>query len=289
MRSTVATACVLGWLGGAAAQPAHDEHPPPAAESPQTPDLRSSGHADHASDAAPATEISAAERTAAFPDLSDMRMNDMMLENPLNKLVLLDRLESRNASGGDVLHWDLDAWIGRDLRKVWIRSEGARRDAGTERAELEVLWGQAVTPWWEIVAGIRADFAPGRGQEWAAVGIRGLAPYALDVEATAYVGSGGRTALRVEVAHELLVTNRLILAPSLELDWHGRTDPSRAQGSGLADAELGLRLRYEVRREVAPYVGLVRERRFGRTADFARAMNRDPDDTRFVAGIRLWF
>ena len=98
----------------------------------------------------------------------------------------------------------------------------------------------------------------------------------MDVEATAYIGSGGRTALRVKTAHELLVTNRLILEPPLELDWHGQTDPARAQGSGLADAELGLRLRYEVRREIAPYVGLTRERRFGRTADLARAASRDP-------------
>ena len=271
MRSRIATACALAWLAGATAQPAHDED------------------AAHAREPTPAAEISAAERAAAFPDLSGMRMSDMMLENPLNKLVLLDRLESRNASGGDVLHWNLDTWIGRDLRKLRIRSEGDRRDGNTERAELEVLWGRAVAPWWELVAGARADFAPGRNQEWAAVGIQGLAPYGLDVEATAYVGSGGRTALRVKTAHELLVTNRLILEPSLELDWHGRTDPARAQGSGLTDAELGLRLRYEFRREVAPYVGLVRERRFGRTADFARAENRDPDDTQFVAGIRLWF
>ena len=92
-----------------------------------------------------------------------------------------------------------------------------------------------------------------------------------------------------QTAAELLVTNRLILEPSLELDWNGESDPARGLGSGLADAELALRLRYEVRREVAPYVGLVRERRFGQTADFARAANRDPDDTQFVAGIRLWF
>ena len=149
--------------------------------------------------------------------------------------------------------------------------------------------GQGFARWWEIVAGARADFAPGPDQEWAAVGVRGLAPYGLDLEATAYLGSGGRTALRVETRYELLVTNRLILEPSLELDWHGQSDPERGLGSGLAEAELGLRLRYEVRREVAPYVGLVRERSFGRTADFGAQPGRDPDDTRLVAGIRVWF
>ena len=273
MRNGIATACALGWLAGATAQPAQQH----------------ADHGAHASPAVPAAEVSAAERAAAFPDLADMRMSDMMLENPLNKLVLLDRLESRNASGGDVLHWNLDTWIGRDLRKLRIRSEGDRRDGDTERAELEILWGRAVAPWWEIVAGARADFAPGSDQQWAAFGVQGLAPYGLDVEATAYIGSAGRTALRAKTAAELHVTNRLSLEPSLEIDWNGQSDPARAQWSGLADAELGLRLRYEVRREVAPYLGLVRERRFGQTADFARAANRDPDDTQFVAGIRLWF
>jgi copper resistance protein B len=286
MRNVVATACALGFVAGAAAQPVH-QHPPPVTESPNT--LPSEHHPDHASDATPAAEISAAQRAAAFPDLADMRMSDMMLENPLNKLVLLDRLESRAASGGGVLHWDLDTWIGHDLRKLWIRSDGDRRDGDTERAQVEVLWGQAVAPWWEIVAGVRADFAPGRDQEWAAFGVRGTAPFRLNVEATAYYGSGSRTALRIETARELLVTNRLILEPSLELDWHGQADPTRGLGSGLDEAELGIRLRYEVRREVAPYVGLVRERRFGQSADVTRAANRDPDDTRFVAGIRFWF
>ncbi len=285
MRNALPAACMLGWLASAAAQPAH-EHPPPGAEAPQAP----AAHAEqHASSPSSASDISDAERAAAFPDLSGMRMRDMMLENPLNKLVLLDRLESRNASGGDVLHWKLDTWVGHDLRKLRIRSEGDRREGTSERADLEVLWGRAVARWWEAVAGVRADFAPGRNQEWAAFGVRGLTPYGMNLGATAYYANGGRTALRVEAARELLVTNRLILESSVDLDWYGRADPARALGSGLANAELGLRLRYEVRREVAPYVGLVRERRFGRTADFVRAANRDPDDTHFVAGIRLWF
>ena len=136
---------------------------------------------------------------------------------------------------------------------------------------------------------MRSDFAPGADQNWAAMGVRGLAPYRFDVEATAYLGSGGRAALRLETTFELLVTNRLILEPLLELDWHGQTDAARAVGAGLSDGELGLRLRYEIRREIAPYVGITRVRSFGRTADLARAAGRDSDDTRFVAGLRAWF
>jgi len=246
-------------------------------------------HAEHAPPSPSPASVSDADRAAAFPDLGTMRMSDMHLEDPLNKLVLLDRLESQNASGGDVLAWNLESWVGRDLDKLWIRSEGDRQSSDTERAELELLYGRGLWPWWELVAGTRIDFAPGGDQSWAAVGVRGLTPYRFDVEATAYLGSGGRAALRLEATYELLVTNRLILEPLLELNWHGQTDTARAIGAGLSDGELGLRLRYEVRREIAPYVGLVRDRSFGRTADLARAAGHDPDDTRLVAGVRLWF
>lgn len=271
MGNAIAAACALalgGWLASAAAQPAHDEHAEHAASTPA---------------------VSEAERAAAFPDLGSMSIHDTMIEDPLNKLVVFDRLETQDAEGGDVLHWDLDTWIGRDLAKLWIRSKGDRRSGNTERADLELLWGKAFARWWELTAGARADFAPGPDQEWGAVGVRGLAPYGLGLEATAYLGSGGQTALRVDTRYELLVTNRLILEPSLELDWYGESDPERGRGSGLADGELGVRLRYEIRREIAPYVGLVYDRSFGGTADLARAAGRDPDDTRLVAGIRAWF
>ena len=218
-----------------------------------------------------------------------MRMADMMLENPLTKLVLLDRFETQDASDGDVLSWNLESWIGRDLNKLWIRSEGERRSGDTERAELELLWGRGFAPWWELVAGARVDFEPVDEQSWAAIGVRGLAPYRLDVEATAYLGSGSRSALRLETTYEILVTNRLVLTPLLELNWHGQTDATRGVGAGLGDGELGLRLRYEVRREIAPYVGITREHLFGRTADLARSAGRDSHDTRLIAGIRLWF
>jgi len=275
MRSAIAAACALALgcrLATAAAQPTRDEH---------------AAHAPAAAVAAPV--VAAAERAAGFPDLGDMSIHETMLEDPLNKLVVLDRLEAQGAAGGDVLHWDLDTWIGRDLGKVWIRSEGERRNGDTERADLELLWGNAFARWWELVAGARADFAPGADQEWAAVGVRGLAPYGVRLEATAYLGNGGRTELRVDTRYELLVTNRLILEPSLELEWRGEADPERGLGSGLSEAALGLRLRYEIRREAAPYLGLVRARSFGSTADFMRAAGRDPDDTRLVAGVRVWF
>lgn len=269
MRSTL-----LAYLLLAAALPATAQH---------------AEHAEHPQAGPAAASVSDAERAAAFPDLGSMRMAEMHLEDPLNKLVLLDRLESQNSSGGDVLAWNLETWVGRDLGKLWIRSEGEQKSGDTERAELELLYGRALWPWWELVAGARRDFAPADDQSWAAVGVRGLTPYRFNVEATAYVASGGRAALRLETTYELLVTNRLIVEPLLELNWHGQTDAARSVGAGLSDGELGLRLRYEIRREIAPYVGLTRKSSFGETADLVRAAGRDPEDSRLVAGIRVWF
>jgi copper resistance protein B len=227
---------------------------------------------------------------AAQPDHADSEHSEhAMLDDPLNKLVLLDQLETQSTGGGTLRRWDLETWVGKSLTKVWIRTEGERLSGETERAELELLWGKSFARWWELVAGARSDFEPGPAQNWAAVGVRGTAPYRIDLEATAYVGDGGRAALRVKAHYELLVTNRLILQPLAELNWYAERDAAHRLGAGLADAEIGLRLRYEVKREVAPYVGFVAERKLGGTADFARAAGRDPSDTRLVAGIRLRF
>jgi copper resistance protein B len=144
-----------------------------------------------------------------------------------------------------------------------------------------------VARWWDVVAGARADFEPGATRSWAALGVQGLAPYRFEVAATAYVGDGGKSAARFEGEYELLITPRLILQPRVELNWYGQSDAARGIGPGLSTAEAALRLRYELRREIAPYVGLVRERRFGASADLARAAA--ADDTRFVAGVRLRF
>jgi copper resistance protein B len=272
------TAAIAAISAPAAAQ--HGDH--------STHDAAAVDHSEHLHGAASADlqlpPVTDEMRATAFPDLADMRMSEMMLEDPLNKLVLFDRLEQHDATG-DPLMWDLDAWFGRTLTRVWVRSEGEQRHGTTERNELTVAWGKGIARWWDVTAGARRDFAPGGTQTWAAFGIRGLAPYRFDVAATAFVGEAGRTAFRVESSYEILVTNRLILTPTLELDWHGRTDAARAIGAGLGSAELGLRLRYEFRRQIAPYVGLMRERRFGRTAELAGAA----EDTLLVAGLRLWF
>ena len=287
-RARVAATLVVLWLAWPLLAAAQHEHADLAVPTDHAVHAEHAGH-----DATPAAyetpPITAAERAAAFPDLGAMQVEHAMLDDPLNKHVLLDRLETQSTDDGTLQRWDLETWVGKSLTKVWIRTEGERLAGATERAELELLWGKSFARWWELVAGARSDFDPGPTQNWAAVGIRGTAPYRIDLEATAYVGDGGRAALRVKSHYELLVTNRLILQPLAELNWYAQRDAVRGFGTGLTSAEIGLRLRYEVKREIAPYVGLVAEHKFGGTADFARTAGHDPSDIRLVAGIRLRF
>ena len=275
--AAASAAVAVGGLGTVveAAEPAPRHHAEPAGDGLDLP--------------ANVPPVSAEDRAAAFPDLGDMRAGHRMHEDPFNTFVLLDRLEAAEADGAERLDWEVSAWAGRSLRRLWLRSEGGRRGGETMRADVELLGGMLVARWWEVVAGVRHDAEPGRSRTWGAFGVQGLAPYGFELEATAYVGEGGRSAARIEAGHELPVTPRLILEPSLEADWYGRSDRERGIGRGLSRAEAGLRIRYELRREVAPYLGVVREKTFGETKALERAAGRDPDESMLVLGIRLWF
>ena len=228
---------------------------------------------------------SEADRIAAFPEVAGHAVHD----NAIHWYWLLDRLEGWNADPGTGIGWEAVSWIGTDLDRVWLRSEGERVDGSLESADIEVLYGRSIAPWWDVVAGVRHDFGEGPSQNFAAIGVMGLSPYKFEVEATAYVGQSGQTAARLEAEYDTLLTNRLILQWQAEADLYGKDDPRRGIGSGLSTIEAGLRLRYEFTRQFAPYIGIVRERAFGGTADFRRDSHDDIDDTRIVAGLRIWF
>jgi len=204
-------------------------------------------------------------------------------------MLLVDQLEAFHGREGNGQSWEAEGWYGSDADKLWLRSEGERGGGRLEDGELEALWNHAVAAFWSTQLGVRHDFGAGPQREWVAFGLQGLAPYWFEVEATAYVGPSGRTAARLRAHYELLFTQRLVLQPEFEMNVHGRSDPARRIGSGLTDAKLGLRLRYEIRREFAPYIGVVWTRRFGATADFARADHHAAHDRQWVAGVRIWF
>jgi copper resistance protein B len=231
----------------------------------------------------PIPPVTAEDVAAAFPDVAAHAMHD----NAIHSFVLVDRLEAD--VGGDAQAWAAQAWIGTDRDRLWLRSEGERDGTGTHASDLEVFYGRGVARWWDLLVGVRHDFAPAGAQDFLAVGVTGLAPYKFEVSATAYLGASGQSAARLEVEYETLLTNRLVLQPLLEANLYGQEDPRRGVGSGLSTVEAGLRLRYEFTRRFAPYIGVVRERAFGGTATLRRGSGEDSDDTRFVAGLRLWF
>lgn len=229
--------------------------------------------------------LSDADRAAAFPDLPPHAMH----QGGSNFLFLADQLEWQDADEGSTLAWDISGWYGGDIDRLAFRSEGERTDGQTEEAELQLLWSHAIGPWWETVAGVRQDFKPGSPQTWAAFGVQGMPLFGLETEATAFLGEGGQSALRLEAEYDILLTQRWVLQPTAEINLHGRNDEARGVGSGLSDAGFGLRLRYEINRQFAPYIGVTWNRAYGNTADLLRDEDEDVSDTRLVAGIRFWF
>lgn len=231
---------------------------------------------------------------ARSPDYSDgigygaMRGMDMRDSMPLGML-RFDQLEAFHGKDGNGQAWELQGWYGGDSDKLWLRSEGERSRGRIQDGDAELLWSHAVAAFWDTQLGLRQDLGEGPARRWAAFGIQGLAPYWFELAATAYLGPSGRTATRLRADYELLFTQRLILQPEFELNAYGRSDPARRLGSGLSDARLGLRLRYEVRRQFAPYLGVVWTRRFGGTAAFARDHRQAIFDRQWVAGVRIWF
>ena len=256
----------------------HQQHAmPPSSPTATTDD-------DAASDYRPPA-LTDADRAAAFPDLHGHDMSGHMDDDPFVWMVMADRFEWQQ---GDAFAWEGTAWLGHDRGGLWLRSEGEREPGHGTEGSIEALWGKPVDAWWDVLAGVRHDTGHD-GQDWLAVGVQGLAPYKFEVQATAYLGERGQSMLQAEVEYELLLTNKLILQPRIEATAHGRNDAARGIGSGLGEVDAGLRLRYELRREFAPYIGIERAYRFGKTADFARAAGDDAHETRWVVGLRFWF
>jgi len=230
---------------------------------------------------------------ARSPDYSDGVGHGPLRPHPHGKgalgMLLLDQLEAIHGRDGNAQAWEVQGWYGRDEDKLWLRSEGEISSGKVEDGDIEALWNHAIAAFWDSQLGMRHDFGAGPGRDWAAFGVQGLAPYWFELAATGYVGSSGRTAARFRAAYEVLFTQRLILQPELELNLYGKDDPARGIGRGLSDAQFGLRLRYEIRREFAPYVGINWVRRFGTTADYARTDGQRASDQQLVAGFRIWF
>jgi copper resistance protein B len=204
-------------------------------------------------------------------------------------MVMANLAEYQTRPGGGGYRWDGEGWIGGDINRFVIKSEGdgSRRD-GLGAAEAQGLFSQAIDPYFDLQAGVRQDFAP-RARTYATVGFQGLSPYWIDVSGALFLSTKGELLGRLESTYDMRMTQRWILQPRAELNFAAQNTAQTQTGSGLSNAELGLRLRYEIRREFAPYIGVSWDRKVGGTADYARARSEDVGGATFVAGIRAWF
>ena len=244
--------------------------PPPAA---------SSGPL-HAADSLFDPEVMAAAR-------SRLRAEEGAL---MHYLFLADRLETAFGDGDERYAWDIEGWYGGDIHRLWLKSEGEGEPGGrVDGAEIQALYSQAVSPFFDARLGIRHDVRPDPDRSYLVAGIHGLMPFVFEVDAALFLSEKGDLSGRMESEYDLRITQRLVLQPRIELEFAAQATPELGIGSGFNSIEAGMRLRYEVRREIAPYVGIAWERKLGDTADFARLSGEDERTLQLVFGARLWF
>ncbi|WP_334163362.1 copper resistance protein B [Phenylobacterium sp.] len=203
--------------------------------------------------------------------------------------VLLETAEVRPSDDGDAYAWEGEASFGGDINRFVLSTEGEAEDGDLHAAEVQALYSRAIGPYFNLQAGVRQDFEPRRRRTYATVGVEGLAPYWFEVGGALFLSDEGDLSARLEGSYDLRLTQKLILEPRAEVNLAASADRALEAGAGVRDVELGLRLRYAIRPEFAPYVGVNWERKFGDTADFARAAGEGVEDTRFVVGLRAWF
>ncbi len=204
-------------------------------------------------------------------------------------LIEAERLEFKTAE--EELVWDIQGWYGGDLHKLWIKTEGDYSFPNDQfgEAEIQALYSRATTAFFDMQVGLRHDINPNPSRTYAVVGLQGLAPYWLEVDAAAFISNKGDIFARLEVEYEILLTQRLILQPRTELNFALQNVEELQTGAGLSSSDIGLRLRYEVKRQFAPYIGLSWRQAYGNTADYLRTDGNNSSDISFLAGVRLWY
>tara|TARA_R110000782_G_scaffold256969_1_gene346204 strand:- start:716 stop:1483 length:768 start_codon:yes stop_codon:yes gene_type:complete len=215
-------------------------------------------------------------------------------DNQPFSMVIADQLEYRNNEGRDTLRWDIQGWYGTDYNKFWTKFEGEDQTASNSGdLELQALYSRMIAPFWDFQMGLRYDRLYGSGSDkdrgFAVIGFQGLAPYRFEIEPAMFISDDGDVSARLTATYEMLFTQRLILQPRFETNIAASSASQFGIGSGFNDVQLGLRLRYEFRRELAPYIGFSWKRKLGDTADIARSEGEVVDNLALVAGIRVWF
>ncbi len=210
--------------------------------------------------------------------------------------VIADQFEYRNGGNdaSNLLRWDIQGWRGTDYQKLWIKFEGEDETAsGSGDLELQTLYSYAIDPFWDVQLGLRYDNTYStditNSRLHAVIGLQGLAPYWFEMEPALYISENGDISARVTSTYDLLLTQRLILQPRIEINVSANDVPEFDVGKGVNDLQLGFRLRYEIKREIAPYIGVSWNTAFGNTKHLIQANNEKVDNLYFVAGLRFWF
>lgn len=235
----------------------------------------------HAADTLYDPAVMAAARRKLLAENGDVR----------STAVLIDTLEVGFGDGAETYGWSVQGWTGGDINRFWWKTEGEGDvDGKLHDAEVQALYSRAIAPFWGVQAGVRHDFRPdGEDSTHLTVGVQGVAPYWFEMGAAAFLSSEGDLTARIEAEYDQRLTQKWILQPALELDLSASDIPELEIGSGLTSVTAGLRLRYEIRKEFAPYVGVEWSRAFGDTADYLKARGGEADDTRLVVGLKAWF
>jgi copper resistance protein B len=248
---------------------------------------------EHAGHAAPAD----ADEPIALPSDESAAMtqarhiNMLMHGDTINTYLIAERLEQNWSDDGDSLQWEMQGWAGGDLNKFWFKTEGAydTDNKQSEKTEVQALYSRAIAPYWDLQTGVRQDNGFGPSRSYAVIGLQGLAPYWFEVDAAAFVSERGDLSSRVEAEYELRFTQRTLLQSRVEFDYAFADDVEIGAGKGLRDASFGLRLRYEIRREFAPYIGVEWRKAYGDTATYLDRRGLELDSVNLVAGLRVWY
>jgi copper resistance protein B len=206
------------------------------------------------------------------------------------KGLLFSQLEGRMDGHGSGLRWDGEAWIGTDMSRLWLKSEGVFKNGLMSDGDHEVLYDRPVPRlrYFDAQIGVREDLDSEPNRTWGAVGFEGLAPEFLQLECTFYFRESGHAAGKIAAAYDLRITRRLIAQPQAEVNFYSRPDPARRIGTGLADLDTGLRLRYTTRHKLDPYAGFTYSSGFGSTAAYSRRAGEPISRLAFVVGLRAW-
>ena len=209
--------------------------------------------------------------------------------DPVISKVMVDQLEVRDDSGESTTVLEGQTWIGKDLNKLWIKLDSDYESSDEYESEVQFLYSKAVAPYWDLQMGLRNDNSPDENDSYGVLGFQGLAPYYFETDVAAFIAEDGDLSARLSFEYELLFTQKLILSPELSLDLYAQDDSENGIGSGLSSSNLGLRLRYELTREFAPYIGISQDKLYGDSADYAKLAGIDDNRSQWVVGVRAWF